>query len=88
MAGECSRLPTLVACCMASEAASSLARGGIVTRSVRSPLADIAMSRPAGMVLNQPIFTTRLPVGLPTDSRRGLLASQSAVPRRTLTMRP
>jgi hypothetical protein len=34
------------------------------------------------------LFTTRLPGGLPIDSRRGLLASQSAVPSKILVMRP
>ena len=81
-------MPAVAACCMAAEAACSLVRGGMVTRSVRSPLTVIAVSRPPGMVSNQPIFTTRLSGGLPIDSRLGLLESHSAVPSMTRMMRP
>jgi hypothetical protein len=61
---------------------------GMVTRSVRSPLAEIAVSRPAGMESNQPSFTTRRPRGPVKDSSRGLAPSQSAVPSMTRIMRP
>jgi len=37
--------------------------GGTVSRSVRWPLVQVAVSRPAGIVANQPSRTTRLPAG-------------------------
>jgi hypothetical protein len=40
----------------------------------------VAMSRPAGMVANQPIHTARRPAGPPACSRRGRLGSHPAMP--------
>jgi hypothetical protein len=65
---------------MAARAAWSLPSEGTVSRSVRWPRALVAMSRPAGMVANQPIRTARQPAGPPTCSRRGRLGSHSAMP--------
>src|SRR5580692_3592948 len=86
MAGACSRLPAVAACSMAAVASCSPVRRGMVTRSVRWPLAKIAVSSPAGMLANQPTRTTRWP-GPPTRTRLGLLASQSAVPSMTRATR-
>lgn len=59
-----------------------------VTRSVRWPRAERAVSRPSGMVSNQPSRTARLPAGPSTRSRRGLLPSHPAVPSMTRAIRP
>src|ERR1700722_10335321 len=83
MAGARSRLPALAARSMAATASCSPVRRGSVTRSVRWPLAKIAVSSPAGMLGNQPSRMTRPPAGSPTRTRRGLLASPSAVPSMT-----
>src|ERR1700735_471735 len=50
MAGARYRLPALAACSMDAAASRSPVRRGIVTRSVRWPLAKIAVSSPAGML--------------------------------------
>src|SRR5690242_7514659 len=65
---------------MAAWAACSPVSGGTMSRSVRWPRRLVAVSRPAGMVANQPSRTTRRPAGPSIRSRRGLLESQSAVP--------
>jgi len=57
---------------MAARAAWSLPSEGTVSRSVRWPRALVAMSRPAGMVANQPIRTARRAADLQPTGPAGI----------------